>query len=123
MAKKMTTDETTVVPDVPTVEKVQKTASVTLTSGTTQLYLLAERKPDGAVTTVNTIVQGQKGMTRGMTEKHASFEDARKHLDTLATTAVAKGWKRKASAYRGFVAKPDAFSEIPAPVALPKGKK
>jgi hypothetical protein len=74
---------------------------------------------------VNTIVPDKKGMTRGMTEKHASFEEAKKHLDILATRAVAKGWVRKASASRGFVVRPDAFTEIPAPVALPvaKGKK
>jgi hypothetical protein len=56
----------------------QKTASVTLTGADgSSLYLLAERKPDGAVTTVNTITPGIKGMSRGMTERHASFEDAK----------------------------------------------
>src|SRR5262245_54436811 len=122
MAKEQTTDAAATETLGAPVEKVQKTASVTLTSGTTQLYLLAERKPDGAVTTVNTIVQGQKGMTRGLTERHATMEAAKKRLATLADQAVAKGWLRKTSTYRGFVAKPDAFSEIPAPTAPAKGK-
>jgi hypothetical protein len=104
----------------PEEREPQKTASVTLTGADgTSLYLLAERKPDGAVTTVNTITPGTKGMSRGMTERHASFEDAKKHLGTMADKAVKLGWQRKAT-YKGFTAKPDAFSQLPAP---PKGKK
>jgi hypothetical protein len=112
---------TTPVEQVPSQEREpQKTASVTLTGADgSSLYLLAERKPDGAVTTVNTITPGTKGMTRGMTEKHATFEDAKKHLSVLADKAMKLGWKRKAT-YRGFVAKPDAFSELP---TAPKSKK
>ena len=97
----------------------QKTSAITLTGpADSTLYLLAERKGDGATTTVTTTID--KKSTRGMTEQHASFEDAKKHIAALADKAEKKlGWKRK-TAWRGFIAKPDAFSELPAP---PKGKK
>jgi hypothetical protein len=48
-----------------------------------------------------------------------TFEAARAHLTKLAAQAVAKGWQRKAAG-RGFVARPDAFKDLPAP---PKAKK
>jgi hypothetical protein len=125
MAKKTTvTDAATLLdapvdaPVAPRVVKEQKTSSITLLGpADSTLYLLAERKPDGATTTVTRTVD--KKAERGMTKVHASFADAKKHIATLADQAVKLGWKRKA-AWRGFTAKPDAFSDIPAP---PKGKK
>src|SRR5215471_3830431 len=122
MAKKQTTvttdAATTEVPAVPVVKEPQKTSAITLTGpADSTLYLLAERKGEGATSTVTRTVD--KKAERGMTKIHVSFEDAKKHIAILADSAVKLGWKRKV-AWRGFTAKPDLFAELPAP---PKGKK
>jgi len=96
-----------------TTTKATKTSSITLRSGTAILMLLATRKDDGGAVTTVTQKDGPDAKTqRGMTETHKTFEIARAHLETLAKQAEKLGWKRGVFAP---VAKPNAFSALPAP--------
>jgi hypothetical protein len=104
--------------DVDVVEKVAKRKSITLTSGTSKLTILAQRKADGAVTTVTTTDVKTKVAQRGMTKRFESFDLAVEALAKLEKEAVAKGWRR-AERSGGFTARPDAFSTLPSP---PKAK-
>ena len=91
--------------------KEPKTATITLTAANgTVLTLRAHRLREGAETFVTT-TEG-KTTTRGMTISHASFDIAKAHIAASATKAETLGWTRKPQG-RGFVAKPDAFSELP----------
>ena len=101
-----------------------KTASITLMSAGTRLTLLAVRRGDGAETFVTTTDAAKKS-TRGMTEQHADFATAKAAIATQAHAAEKLGWTRRLAG-RGFVAKPDAFSTLPAApkaVPAPKAKK
>lgn len=117
------TDAATLAPVVAsTTPKAPKTASISLTAGTTRLTLLARRLPDGTAETFVTTTGGDKKTERGMTEKHATFEAARAAIATSAAKAEKLGWTRRAAG-RGFVAKPDAFATLPtAPKATPAPK-
>ena len=112
--------ESTVSTSVP---KLPKTATITLTSNGVTLTLRAHRLRVGAETFVTT-TDTNKVTTRGMTESHPSFEVAKAAIAASAEKATKLGWVRK-EAGRGFVAMPDAFSELPkAPKAAPpKAKK
>src|SRR5438445_11240272 len=103
-----------------------KTATITLTANGTRLTLLARRLRDGSAETFVTTTDAAKKTERGMTEKHATFEAAKAAIATLAADAEKRGWLRRVAG-RGFVAKPDAFTALPAaPKALvltPKAKK
>src|SRR4029078_12917906 len=90
-----------------------KTASITLRANGSTMRLLATRKPDETAVTLVTITDAEKRTTRGMTEPHASMAVATTAIATLATKAEKLGWTR-ALAGRGFVAKPDAFTTLPA---------
>jgi hypothetical protein len=107
-------------PSLGSSEKLQKTTSITLTATGARLTLLALRKADDtAETFVTTTDEATKKSTRGMTEKHATFAAATAAIAKQAAQAETLGWSRRARG-RGFVAKPDAFSTLP---AAPKGKK
>jgi hypothetical protein len=107
----MNTTDTAIV-DAP---KLAKTATITLRAddGKTTMQVCAERKADGARTYVIT-TDADKKTARGMTENHPSFEAAKSAIEKIAAKAVKAGWTRP-EARRGFEAKPDAFSDIPAP--------
>ena len=115
----MTTETTAHAP------KLAKTATITLraTDGSV-MYIVAERKSDGARTYVTT-TDANKKTARGMTETHANFDAARAAIAASAGKAEKLGWTRKVAG-RGFVVKSDAFSALPAApkgTAAPKGKK
>lgn len=95
-----------------------KSATITLTASGATMSIVAERKGDGARTYVITTGADKKS-ARGLTESHATFEAAKKRTEKLATDAAKLGWERKQKR-QGFVARPDAFTAIPAP---PKAKK
>ena len=99
-------------------QKNVKSMSITLRGNGAVMVLLAIRKENGtAVTTVTTKNPGEAKGTRGMTETHKSIDAARAHLEGLAKSAIALGWKRGT-----FSAKrpEDAFSKLPAaPKAAP----
>ena len=99
--------------------KEPKTATITLTAATGQILTLrAHRLRVGAESFVTT-TEG-KTTTRGMTVSHATFEIAKAAIAAQAVQAEKLGWTRKQQG-RGFVAAPDAFSELPkAPKAAPK---
>ena len=89
-----------------------KTSSITLRADGAVLMLLAVRKENGtAVTTVTTKHEGESRASRGMTETHKSMDAAKAHLESLAKSATALGWKRGTFT---VTAKPDAFSQLPA---------
>lgn len=100
-----------------------KTATITLTANGSTMAIVAERKGDGAKTYVITTGADKKS-ARGLTEHHATFEAAKSATEKMATKAEKLGWKRR-EARRGFVAKADAFTAIPAPPPppAPKAKK
>jgi hypothetical protein len=118
----MTTD-TTATADTPTPDttqpKVQKTSAITLTAPGARLTLLAVRRTEGAETFATTTDLATKKSTRGMTTRHATFEAACAALKVQAAKAQKLGWVRRAPG-RGFAARPDAFTELPAP---PKAAK
>ena len=96
-----------------------KTATITLTaSDGSVLQLVAERTKDAAKSYAVTIKD--KKSARGMSQAHESFEAAVAATQKMALEAVKKlGWARKVTR-QGFVAKPDAFSSLP---AAPKAAK
>jgi len=108
----------TTTPTVVPPSKEPKTATITLTANGVTLTLRAHRLREGAETFVTT-TDANKKTERGMTENHPSFEVAKAHIAASAEKATKLGWVRK-EAGRGFVAKPDAFSELP---KVPKAKK
>jgi hypothetical protein len=113
-------------PDLSTFRDIAqpKTASITLTSAGTRLTLLAVRRGEGAETFVTT-TDAAKKTTRGMTEKHADFATAKAAIATQAQAAAKLGWVRRAAG-RGFVARADAFTTLPAAPKVapaPKAKK
>ena len=89
-----------------------KSAVITLHAGGSTLTFLATLKSDGTATTTVTTKDADKKSTRGMTEQHADMAAAKAHLVTLAEKAAKLGWQRRTAA--GAVAKPDAFSKLPA---------
>ena len=95
-----------------------KRMSVSLTAGGMRLTLLARRTRTGGETQV--ITTDAKGKsTRGMTERHDTFEAAVDALGNLVQEANRQGWRRTERA-GGFKAKPDVFSSMPAaPGAAP----
>ena len=102
-----------------TTAKLPKTATVTLrASDGSVMYIVAERKSDGARTYVIT-TDANKKTARGMTETHPTFDAARTAIAASAAKAEKLGWTRKVAG-RMFAAKPDAFSNLP---AAPKGRK
>jgi hypothetical protein len=115
------TTETTSVATTPATPKPQ-TSTITLTAhdGAT-LQLVAERKGQGGRSYVITTGADKKSQ-RGMTETHATFEAAKAAADKMAKASEKLGWKRN-EARRGFVAKPDAFTTLPAPPPVAKAKK
>ena len=121
--------ETTVASTVPTPKgpRVPKSSTITLTAPGGTPQIVAERKGDSARSYVLTTDSATKKTTRGMTENHPTFEAAKTAIETSAAKAEKLGWKRKV-ATRKFVARPDAFSSLPAapeaaPVAQKSGKK
>jgi hypothetical protein len=109
----MNTTETANV-ETAAAEPKAKTATITLRAddGKTTMQICAERRADGARTYVIT-TDADKKTARGMTENHASFEAAKADIEKIAAKAVKAGWIRPAR--KAFVAKPDAFVDIPAP--------
>ena len=106
---------------VPTVEKkTPRSARLTLTSLGAKLVLMAIARPDGTGTTyAATTDLTTKKTTRGMTKSHPTFNAAVDEMARMATAASKIGWERPVR--RGFVAKPDAFSTLPA-ARKPKAK-
>ncbi len=96
----------------PTPMAVPKSAVVTLHASGSTLTLSAVLKADGSAVTTVTTRGADKKATRGMTEQHADMAAAKAHLATLAEKAQKLGWQRAKGA--GMVAKPDAFSKLPA---------
>lgn len=123
-----TTQATATVPDTTTpttvgTAKLPKTTAITLKANGTTLTLLARRLPDGTAETFVTTTDPDKKTTRGMTEKHATFEAAKVAIAASASKAEKLGWVRRAAG-RGFVAKPDAFATLPTvPKAVPQTPK
>lgn len=100
--KKQTSTAKTVTP---------KSASITLRANGAVLTLLAVRKDDGSAVTTVTTRDTNKKTSRGMTESHKDIDAAKAHLTKLAQKAETLGWQR---GQFSAVAKPDAFSKIPA---------
>ena len=124
MKTEMIADTVATAPAV-TPKAPQRTATITLTANGSVMSIVAERRGEAARTYVTTTDAAKKS-ERGMTENHATFEAAKTAIATRATQAEKLGWTRP-TARRGFVAKPDAFSNLPAaPKAVnpsPRGKK
>lgn len=99
--------------------KLPKSASITLTAPGATMSIVAERQGDGAKTYVLTADENGKNTKRGVSSTHESFEAAKAATEKMAKTAEKLGWVRKQKR-QGFVARPDAFTTIPAP---PKAKK
>jgi hypothetical protein len=98
-----------------------RSAVVTLRTPGATLQLICERKADGSATTYTLLRDEQaKKNARGMTAKHTTFEAGLAHVATLAAEAEAKGWGRPAGR-RGFTAKADSFSSLPAASGSRKG--
>ena len=116
-----TTTETKTETPVAAIPKPQQTATITLTANGSTMAIVAERKAERARTYVIT-TDADKKSARGMTEPHATFEAAKVAIEKMAKAAVKAGWKRK-EARRGFVAKADAFTALPAPPPVAKAKK
>lgn len=91
---------------------MNKTAVTTLHANGSTLILSAVLKSDGSAVTTVTTKDAEKKSTRGMTEQHADMTAAKAHLAALAEKAGKLGWQRRTAA--GMVAKPDAFSKLPA---------
>lgn len=104
-----------------TAPKLPKTATVTFIANGASMQIVAERKGNGAKVYVVT-TDANKKSARGLTESVATFEAAKATTEKLAAKAEKLGWARRA-ARRGFVAKADDFSTLPAPPAAPKAKK
>jgi hypothetical protein len=120
----MKTTETTAATVAP---KFAKSATITLTAPGATLQLVAERKADGSARTYAiTTDTARKKTERGMTESHTNFEAAKVAIATSAAKAEQLGWSRRVAG-RGFVAKPDAFTALPAALTAvtpsPKVKK
>ena len=117
------TTETIIATDVaaPTVARKAppQTATITLTANGSVMSIVAERKADGGARTYIITTDAAKKSERGMTEHHTTFEAAKAAIATRATQAEKLGWTRR-TARRGFVAKPDAFTALP---AAPKAKR
>jgi hypothetical protein len=122
MKTEPTTDTTTAAP----APKLAKTATITLRAGDgTAMTIVAERLKDSARSYILMTDAAKKTTTRGMTAAHATFEEARAAIAASATKAEKLGWHRRPVA-KGFTAKPDAFSALPAAPkasAAPKGKQ
>lgn len=109
----------------PTAPKVPQSSTITLTANGSTLQLVAERKADGSARTYVLTTDANKKTARGMTESHASFDAAKAAIATSAAKAEKLGWSRRVAG-RKFVARPDAFTALPAvPKAAPvvKAKK
>jgi hypothetical protein len=85
---------------------------------TLRVFTVAKR--DGATTYAihTTGPKGKRVSKRGMTSSHSDVAAARAAADRLIADAEKNGWKR-AQRGGGFVAKEDAFSQLPKP-AKPK---
>lgn len=118
-----TTETVTIEPTATPAPKVPQTATITLTApnGST-LALVAQRLKDNTASSFAITTDPDKKTSRGMTEKHATFEAAKKATAVLASKAEKMGWTRR-EARRGFVAKPDAFTSLPAVPVASKAKK
>lgn len=98
-----------------------KTATATLRGADgSVMTIVAERKADESARTYVLLCDAAKKTTRGCTETHKSFEEARKAVSTRAAEAEKLGWHRKPTSHH-FAAKPDAFAALPlAPKATAK---
>ena len=105
---------------VTTPKAPPKSQTITLTAPGGVLQLIAERRADDSARSyVITTDTATKKSARGMTEMHASFEAAKAAIAAAAAQATKLGWSRRLAG-RKFVARPDAFSTIPAaPKAAP----
>ncbi len=104
-----------------TQQKAPKTSRITLTSTGAKLILLAQARPDGSGTTyAATTDLTTKKTTRGMTKNHATFDAAKAEIARMAVAAEKIGWIRPLR--KGFTAKPDAFTTMPAPKGTAKKK-
>lgn len=113
----MTTETAT-----PETAKLAKTATITLHAADQTMQIVAERRADGARTYVLT-TGADKKTARGMTAVHPSWDAAVASTAATAKAAEKLGWTRRVAG-RHFVAKPDAFTALPAaPKAAAKGKK
>src|SRR5688572_1235217 len=121
MTNTATTGTTETAPTKAATPKPQQTATVTLHVHGSTMQIVAERKGEGARTYVITTDAAKKS-SRGLTESHPTFEAAKAATEKMAKAAVKLGWQRR-EARRGFVAKPDAFTALPAPPPAPKAKK
>jgi hypothetical protein len=105
--------------ETATTPKLAKTATITLSANDSQMQVVAERTKDGARTYVLTIGADKK-TARGMTTVHPTWDEAVASTTATAKAAEKLGWTRRVPG-RHFVAKPDAFTALP---AAPKaGKK
>ena len=108
-----TTEPTATVAAAP---KLPKTATVTLDANGATMAIVAERKADGSAKAYVITTDAAKKSERGMTTAHESFEAAKAATEKMAKAAEKLGWKRR-QARKGFVAKADAFTALPAPPA------
>lgn len=120
----MVTDRTTESTSTPVAagpKPAPKSSTITLTANGATMQIVAERKGDGAKVSVVT-TDANKKSARGLTESVGTFEAAKATTEKLAAKAEKLGWVRRA-ARRGFMAKADDFSTLPAPPAAAKAKK
>ena len=99
----------------------KKTINVTLRgSGAATLHFTAHARKDGAFTVYAVMrdgtkdAAGKKSAVRGATSVHATYEAARKAVDTLVAESVKLGWGASRGASPKAVDSFDA-SHIPAP--------
>lgn len=104
---------------LPAAPKAQQTATITLHGHGATMQIVAERKADESARTYVITTDASKKSLRGLTEQHPNFEAAKTHTEKMAMKAEKLGWARRV-ATRGFVAKPDAFTALP---AAPKAAK
>ena len=91
-----------------------RTTRITLHSEGAKLVLMAQSRPSGEATTyAATTDLTTKKTTRGMTKHHTTFDAAALELGAMLRNAQKIGWQK--SVRKGFTAKPDAFSTMPAP--------
>jgi hypothetical protein len=123
-----TPEETKPVTPAAKAPKLPKSFSVTLADGSGALLrITAIRKKEGATTHVDKTTKGADGKRRnerGMTAAHPSLDAAKVAVGKLATEAGKLGWAWKEGAARGYTARPDAFTTLPAAGAVaPKPAK
>lgn len=104
-------------------KRTRKSSSIQLVADNATLTIHAKHKSSGQVQTrvTHAILTGKdkksgkdlKEKSRGMTEIFPNLDAAEKAIAKMLAEAQKRGWTVKERKPRGFVAKPDEFSELP----------